>query len=323
MGCMSFISVNKSAEPFFERMFWQPDYFRVIAKGNPSGARLIDAGCRTQGGIESGIILTKICMGGLSRVQISEKEYGDLLLPTVHVSTDFPTISTLASQYAGWRISVEDYFAMGSGPARALSLKPKDLYRKLNYEDQSDVAVLVLETANEPTEEALEKIAKDCKIPSSGLRIVYAPTSSIAGSIQISGRIVETGIHKLYELGFDISEITSGYGFAPVAPIHPKATQAMGRTNDAILYGGVTFYTVNLESDEQLEKIVENVPSSKSRDYGKPFAETFKDSGNDFYKIDPALFAPAVITVNNVRTGGTFTSGAINVEILRKSFGIR
>ena len=320
---MGFISVNKSAEPFFERLFWQPDYYRVATKGSPNGVRIVDAGCQTQGGIESGIILTKICMGGLSRVQVSEEKYDNIFLPTAHVSTDFPAISTLASQYAGWRISVGEYFAMGSGPARALSLKPKEIYRKLNYEDKSEVAILVLETSNEPTEEALEKIAKDCKVSLSGLRIVYAPTSSIAGSIQISGRVVETGIHKLYELGFDVSQITSGFGSAPIAPIHPKATQAMGRTNDAILYGGVTCYTVNSESDEELEKIIENVPSSKSRDYGKPFAETFKDAGHDFYKIDPALFAPAMITVNNMRTGRTFTAGDVNVGILKESFNMK
>lgn len=319
---MNPISVNKSAEPLFERLFWDPDRFRVKAERSPNEAWVIDAGCQTRGGIDAGIMLTKICMGGLSRVQISEGEYEGIFLPTVHVSTDFPTISTLASQYAGWRISVGEYFAMGSGPARALSLKPKDLYRKLNYKDTSEVGILVLETSTEPTEEAMAKIAEDCGISLNGLRIVYAPTSSVAGSIQISGRIVETGIHKLYELGFDTSTIISGEGFAPIAPIHPKATRAMGRTNDAILYGGVTYYTVDLDSDDDLENIIKNVPSSESKDYGKPFADIFKDAGYDFYKIDPHLFAPAMIAVNNARTGKTFLAGRINVDILRQSFGL-
>ncbi len=319
---MNPISVNKSAEPIFERLFRDADRFRVKTKRNPNEAWVIDAGCQTRGGIDAGIMLTEICMGGLSRVQIFEGRYEDIFLPTVHVSTDFPAISTLASQYAGWRISVEDYFAMGSGPARALSLKPKDLYRKLDYKDKSEVGILVLETSTEPTREAIAKIAEDCGIAPGGLRIVYAPTSSVAGSIQISGRIVETGIHKLYELGFDTSKIISGEGFAPIAPIHPKATRAMGRTNDAILYGGVTYYTVDLESDDDLESTVRNVPSSESKDYGKPFADVFKDAGYDFYKIDPHLFAPAMITVNNVRTGRTFCAGRINVEILKQSFGV-
>ncbi len=320
---METISVNKSAIPFFDQLFSQPDCYRIVPKRGSNGALLVDAGCLTQGGIEAGIALTEICMGGLATVRISQETYGDMVLPAVHVSTDFPAISTLASQYAGWRISVEDYFAMGSGPARALSLKPKELYKKLNYEDKSDVGILVLETSEEPTVEAIEKIAESCKIGADGLRIVYAPTSSVAGSIQISGRIVETGIHKLFELGFDVTKIVSGYGFAPVAPIHPKATKAMGRTNDAILYGGVTYYTVDQESDEELEEIVSRTPSSKSKDYGKPFAEIFKDSGYDFYKIDPHLFAPATITVNNARSGKTFTAGALNTEILRESFNIK
>ena len=320
---METISVNKSAIPFFDHLFSQPDGFRVMPKRSSNDALLVDAGCLTQGGIRAGIVLTEICMGGLATVHISQEEYGDMLLPAVHVSTDFPAISTLASQYAGWRISVGDYFAMGSGPARALSLKPKDLYKKLNYEDKSEVGILVLETSDEPTEEAVEKIAKSCKIDPDGLRIVYAPTSSVAGSIQISGRIVETGIHKLFELGFDVTKIISGYGFAPIAPIHPKATKAMGRTNDAILYGGVAYYTVDVESDEELEKAVDEAPSSRSKDYGRPFADVFKDSGYDFYKIDPHLFAPAIITVNNVRTGRTYTAGAVNTKILKESFDVQ
>jgi len=320
---MNPISVNKSAIPIFEQLSNQSSSFRVISKKGPKNARLIDAGCQTQGGIKAGILLTRICMGDLCTVHISQEKYEDLSLPTIHVSTDFPAISTLASQYAGWRISAGGYFAMGSGPARALSLKPKELYKKLDYEDESDIGILVLETSEEPTDEAIEKIAKDCRIGPVGLRIVYAPTASVAGSIQISGRIVETGIHKLYELGLDVKKIISGYGFAPIAPIHPNATRAMGRTNDAILYGGTTYYTVDEESDEELKRLVREAPSSMSRDYGKPFADVFKDSGYDFYKIDPHLFAPAKITINNMRTGSTFTAGAVNIEILRKSFGMQ
>lgn len=319
---MNSISVNKSAEPFFERLFWEPNRYRITAKRSSNDAWLIDAGCQTPGGVDAGILLTKICMGGLSRIHISNERYEDIILPAIHVSTDFPAISTLAAQYAGWRISVGDYFAMGSGPARALSLKPKKLYRELNYEDKSEVGILVLETSKEPTEEALAKVANDCKISPEGLRIIYAPTSSVAGSIQISGRIVETGIHKLHELGFDTSQIISGVGFAPIAPIHPKATKAMGRTNDAILYGGVTYYTVDMESDEELKNTVEKVPSSESKDYGKPFADIFKEAEYDFYKIDPNLFAPATITVNNARTGKTFTAGFINIEVLKESFSL-
>jgi len=148
-------------------------------------------------------------------------------------------------------------------------------------------------------------------------------TASLAGAIQVSGRIVETGIHKLNKLGLDPNVIVYAWGCALIPPLHPKFTVAMARTNDAILYGGMVHLIVDYEDDGELENFVRNAPSSASRDYGRPFIEIFKDANYDFYKIDPNLFAPAVLTVNNVRTGNTFKAGKINVEVLVESLGFK
>ena len=59
------------------------------------------------------------------------------------------------------------------------------------------------------------------------------------------------------------------------------------------------------------------LPSSASRDYGRPFAEVFKEVKYDFYKIDPALFAPAEVWVSNIDSGNTWHSGALNMPLLR------
>mgnify|MGYP000610232919 FL=1 len=80
---------------------------------------------------------------------------------------------------------------------------------------------------------------------------------------------------------------------------------------------------VDYENEEELERIVKSAPSSASRDYGRPFIEIFKEVNYDFYKIDPNLFAPAVLIVNNLRTGNTFKAGKINVEILMESLGFK
>ena len=111
----------------------------------------------------------------------------------------------------------------------------------------------------------------------------------------------------------------SGLGYAPIAPVHPKFIEAMGRTNDMILYGGIVHLTVEWDDDTKLKEMVELVPSINSKDYGKPFAEIFKEAGYDFYKIDPALFAPAAIMVNNVKTGHFFKAGKINSDVLKQS----
>jgi methenyltetrahydromethanopterin cyclohydrolase len=235
------------------------------------------------------------------------------------VYTDHPAISLLGSQFAGWRIKTDDYFAMCSGPGRALAHKPRNIYRSIAYEDESDVSILVLESDSKPTPEALNLMAKECSVNVDKLYVLVAPTSSLSGSIQISGRILETGLHRLTNIGVDPRSVVSGLGVAPIAPVHPQRVTAMGRTNDMILYGGTTFFTVDVEDDAALKNHVEQASSTTSRDYGRNFVDIFRSVNEDFYKIDPAIFAPAVVVISNIRTGSTFSSGHTNNDILRLS----
>jgi len=313
------ISVNRTAWSLVNRLCDQAEEFGVVVKETKSGATLIDAGIKAKGGLLAGRIITEICLGGLGKAEIFTNRYDDLELPSISVYTDHPAIATLGSQFAGWQIRMGDYFAIGSGPARALALKPKELYEKIEYEDKADVAVLVLETSKEPPENVVTHISGKCRVAPEKLSLVLVPTSTITGSTQISGRIVETGIHKLAELGFDPKLIAHACGYAPVAPVHPDSAKAMGRTNDMIFYAGVACYTASYDDDEKLKKLVEKAPSSVSKSYGKPFIEIFKEAGHDFYKIDPSLFAPAVLILNNARTGSTFKAGKVNVDVLKKS----
>ncbi|MGB6681538.1 MAG: methenyltetrahydromethanopterin cyclohydrolase [Candidatus Bathyarchaeia archaeon] len=286
-------------------------------------ATIIDAGVETQTGALAGKLAADICLGGLARTRLTYQKFGEDTLPSVFVETCFPAVATLGSQYAGWQIKTKDYFAMGSGPARALARKPKSIYDKINYSDSSKESVIVLESDKLPTKSAIDYICDECKISNSKLYVLVTPTSSLAGSIQIAGRVVETGIHKLTEIGFDPKTIVFGCGYAPIPPVHPDSMKAMGRTNDVILYGGVTNYFVNHEDDETLKKTVAEAPSSCSRDYGRPFYEIFREAKFDFYKIDPNLFAPAVITINNMKTGLSYTAGTINEKVLKDAIGLR
>jgi methenyltetrahydromethanopterin cyclohydrolase len=97
----------------------------------------------------------------------------------------------------------------------------------------------------------------------------------------------------------------------------------MGRTNDAILYAGRAHYDVASYSDEELKQIVKKAPSLASKYYGQPFQQIFKEAGYDFYKIDPNLFAPAAVSVCNLDTGSVFEAGTTNVEILKRSMGLK
>ena len=144
----SHLSVNNNSLKLVRKILENPEYYNVILE-NIDGARIIDCGIKAKGGYEAGRLLTEICLGGYGRTGISVKKYGDLMLPSVNVYTDSPSIAALGSQLAGWRIKIGDYQAIGSGPARALSLKPKEIYDKIGYKDNSSSAVIVLETSTD------------------------------------------------------------------------------------------------------------------------------------------------------------------------------
>ena len=317
------LSVNRLAWKLLQKLCAKSDYYSVIVEKATSGAAIVDAGIKAKGGFEAGKIITEICMGGCGKAEIIWRKYGKLSLPSIFVYTDHPVIATLGSQFAGWQIKEGDYFAIGSGPARALALKPKEIYEKIGYSDDFDKAVVVLETDKQPPATLFERFAKECKVSPEDLAVILTPTASITGATQVSGRIVETGIHKLNKLGLDPEVILYACGCAPIPPVHPKFIQAMARTNDAILYGGTAYYTVKYDDEEELKQIVGKAPSKASKAYGKPFMQIFKEADYNFYKIDPNLFAPAILVVNNVKTGSTFEVGEINVEALEESFGFK
>ena len=316
------ISVNKHAIHAVKEIINHKDELQVRVEKRPKGATIIDAGVAAPGGYAAGLMATRTCMGDLCEVSLSFRDYGGFSLPTIDVTTDHPAISTLGAQFAGWQIKVGEYFAMGSGPARALALKPKELYTEIEYKDEADCAVIVLESERLPPDDVIKYIATECRVKPSKVYALITPTNSQAGSTQISGRIVETGVHKLEKVGLDPKKILYGFGYAPISPIHPKSAKAMGRTNDALYHGGEAFYAVDFEDDAKLKEIVSKAPSSTASGYGKPFYEILKAAGFDFYKIDPNLFAPAVVAVNNIRTGQTFRSGHTNTEVLKEAMGI-
>jgi methenyltetrahydromethanopterin cyclohydrolase len=315
-------SVNEKACKLVQELCASSADYGVSVEKTQQGATIIDAGIKAKGGFNAGRAITEICMGGLGKARISSRAYGEFQIPTILVSTDHPALATLGSQFAGWQIRAGDFSAIGSGPARALAMKPRDLFDKIKYSDKADVAVLVLETSRKPSEELTVELSRECNVLPNQLYIILVPTTSVAGAVQISGRIVEAGLHKLSKLGINPLSVDNGWGCAPIAPVHPKFHVAMGRTNDVILYGGIAYYSLRHENDEKLRALLEKAPSSASRQYGKPFKDIFKEAGHDFYKVDPGLFAPAVFVVNNVVSGSVFQTGGVNTEVLARSLGL-
>ena len=313
------LSVNELALEIFENLAEFAEEFNAAYHELGNGARIVDCGVSTRGGYAAGRAFTEICMGGLGEVDFSMGEIGGIPLPFIEVNTDFPSVACLGAQKAGWTVKVGNYFAMGSGPARALSLKPKHTYEVIGYEDDFDSAVICLESDHLPNGEVMEKIANECHVDVGSVCAVVAPTASLVGSIQVSGRCVETAIYKLNELGFDTTKITSAIGSAPVPPVKKDATRAMGTTNDATIYHGRIMLTMRAP---EIKDYLDRLPSNKSKGYGKPFYEIFKEANFDFYQIDTSLFSPAEVVINELDEGVVYRVGAVNPEVTLKSFGL-
>ena len=317
-GVLHVLSVNELALEIFENLAEYAEEFNAAYHELDHGARIIDCGVSTRGGYAAGRAFTEICMGGLGEVNFRMADIREFPLPFIDVFTDFPSISCLGAQKAGWTIKHNNYFAMGSGPARALSLKPKHTYEVIEYEDDFDSAVIALESDHLPNGEVMEKIAEDCHVDVGNVCAVVAPTASIVGSIQVAGRCVETAIYKLNELHFDTRKVVAAFGCAPLPPVRgPKL--AMGVTNDATIYHGRIMLTMKAP---EIKDYLEKIPSNKSKGYGKPFNEIFKEAGYDFYKIDTSLFSPAEVVINETSEGVVYHCGAVNPEVTLKSFGL-
>jgi methenyltetrahydromethanopterin cyclohydrolase len=268
--------------------------------------------------MEAGLRLADVCLSGLGHARMHHSTFKELPNRMVHTTVDSPVAACMASQYAGWEIKSEKFFAMGSGPMRAAACR-EELFQHIGHCEQSDVCVGVLETSKLPPESVCLEIAEKCRVTANRLTILVARTASMAGTVQIVARSVETALHKLHVLDFDLSRIGFGYGTAPLPPIADDDLTAIGWTNDAIMYGGFASLLI-CGDDASLEQIGPCVPSNASADYGRPFGEIFKRYGGDFYRIDPMLFSPATITFYNYETGRTFAFGRFARDVLAESF---
>lgn len=315
-------SVNTLTQPLVESLISNAIPLRLAVSKLENGTTVIDAGIKVAGGLEAGRRIGEICMGGLGTVKLRASTNFENWSWHLDVHSSNPVIACLASQYAGWSLSHGEgkgaFNALGSGPGRAMGSK-EELFAELKYRDEAEQACIVIEADALPPVEIADKISKQCGLSAKQLTLIITPTSSLAGSVQVVARVLETALHKVHALGFHLENIVDGAGSAPICPPSKDFMTAMSRTNDAILFAGQVHLFVN-EDDDSADQLARQLPSSASGDYGKPFGNIFKDVGYDFYKIDPMLFSPARVTVSSLKTGNSFHAGKIDSVLLNKSF---
>jgi methenyltetrahydromethanopterin cyclohydrolase len=315
------LSVNQHVAPWVERLCAQAEALRVRVQRDDSGVRVVDAGIAAPGSVAAGLLIGEICMGGFGSVSLRSGA-NDGWPTWLDVRSSLPVLACLGSQYAGWSLAAskeetggKKFFALGSGPVRALAVK-EPLFAELGYRDRAAQGVLVLEVDRVPPPVVLHKVLRDSGLAPDALTVVLTPTTSAAGTTQVVARVLEVALHKAHELGFALANIVDGAASAPLPAPSPDGVQAMGRTNDAILYGGRVHLSVR-GSDDAARQLAATLPSKNSRDFGRSFADIFSDVGYDFYKIDPALFAPAEVWISNLDSGRSWHAGGIDMDLLR------
>lgn len=320
MGAKEFtmLLINQHAADMCDVVRAEQEDLRVSLHRLPCGAEVFDFGVASLGGIVAGEWLAEICMAGKADIHVLSGERAIWPGPWVQVTSDDPVVACMASQYAGWPVKVGEYFAMGSGPMRTKRGR-EPVLQTLGFKDTSSSAVGVLEADQLPSDDVAKAIAEECGVAPEHLRLLVAPTRSLAGVVQVVARSVETALHKLFELGFPLTAVKSAHGIAPLPPPAKDFVKGIGRTNDAILYGGLVTLYVDIE-DEKIKEVGSRVPSQSSRDFGAPFAEIFKKYNFDFYQVDAGLFSPAEVCFSNLRTGHSFRYGGPRADLIAKSF---
>lgn len=320
------MSLNEAARELVRPLLERPDHFGVACHRH-GGAWVVDCGVAAPGSPAAGVVMAAAALGGLGDVRVLEPPeaaaafaggWPDLPWPAVTVASQAPVAACLAAQYAGWKLASGNYFAMASGPLRA-AIGREELFERIGRRERPPVAVGILEAAALPPDDVCRQLATDAGIDPERLVLLVARTASVAGVIQVVARSLETALHKLHDLDFDVARVVAGRGVAPLPPVPPRDITAIGRTNDAILYGGVVRLEVSGD-DESLSAIGPRCVSGGSAAHGEPFLTLFERAGRDFYAVDPAVFAPAVVEFVNVDTGRRQRFGSIAAGVVARSF---
>ncbi len=316
---MSSPTLNERAQRQADFLAMNAGAMRISVQPTSSGTRGIDCGVKVPGGLQAGLGLARVCLAGQAEVSLTPGEVAGISSPLIQVVTDNPVAACMASQYAGWQINlVGKFFAMASGPMRA-AWGREELFNDIPGKEKPPVAVGVLEASKLPDDSVAQYLSEQLQLPANKITLLVAPAASMAGNVQVVARSLETALHKLHELKFDLSQIVSGAGSAPLPPVGKDMLNAIGRTNDAILYGGRVVLWLQGD-DEQIAEIGPQVPSSASPDFGAPFAAIFDRYDQDFYKIDPLLFSPAEVVFHNLKSGRSHVFGRTKPDVLWQSF---
>ena len=308
-------SLNRMAIELVDEAIDFADELTVDVHPLEGDAAALDFGVAVPGGLEAGLLLVEITTAGLATVSARVEDVAGVPLTHVDLATDHPALSLLCAGKAGWELAVEDFQGLGSGPARAL-VAEEDVFGRLGYRDDFDMAVLAVETDALPGENVAATVAERAGVPESAVFIAAYRSASLTGSVMGAARAAELATFRLSELGYDPAEVRSVSARAPVPPVPLEEETAMARATDAVAYGGA----VHLTLEEDFDRIDEIV-STAGDEYGEPFVDVFESVDWDYAELPVDLFGPAQVTVD-VIAGDTYVLGETHDDVLAESFGL-
>jgi len=324
------ISVNKLGYGIVEEMIKDCDKLNIAVNKLKNETTVLDCGVNVPGGYKAGELASKIRLGGLAEVRVTNTTYGDTSLPTAVTYTDFPSMISLCT-YVWYGVVPQpfetkaEFSAWISGPSKALARGDpilSKIFNKLDYEDKSDVGVLVVQSRKLPDEKVADMLAKKCKIDPKNLYLVVTPTESIAGSVQVvavSG--LEDTFWRLTEFyGIPYERIKYALGSTPIPPIHSRVYEVPCITSDdAIRYGGIVHYWIESAEGEDLEKVVkgmviENYPQHYGKSYYQigghpPDLKTFAKEGRGFVVGEAGIY--------DTRTCKMYKAGKVHIDMIK------
>ncbi|AUV82942.1 methenyltetrahydromethanopterin cyclohydrolase [Salinigranum rubrum] len=315
-------SLNRMAIELVDEVLDFADELGVVVYELDSGATVIDCGVDAEAGLEAGLLLAEVQTAGLATVQTRMDEVAGAPIPHVELTTDHPALALLCSQKAGWELAFEGqgeepgFDGLGAGPARALVGQESE-FQAVGYYDEFDLTVLTVESIDLPDDAVAEHVSELTGVEPSGVFLPTFATGSTVGSVTMAARAAELAVFRLFELGYDPKDVLTASGSAPVAPVSYDEGVAMGRTNDALAYGGQVYVQVREDSD-----VFDALPSTAAEEYGTPFETVFEEADWDFYEVSDSVFAPAQVTVDVV-DGPTRVLGETDEELLAESFGFQ
>jgi methenyltetrahydromethanopterin cyclohydrolase len=315
-------SINKLAMRLVKEIIDRDDELGVKVIKMTCGATLIDMGLKAKGSYQAGLLYTRVTLGDMAIANLGTWKLDDnFSFGSIELFVTEPLVACLGSQIAGWQLGKGEFATIGSGPARAQGVIPTDFYLDMTpYRDRNDEVVLCIQDIRYPDDSIALEVAKACKVSPENVYLLLAPSASIVGSIQVTARMVEEVCHKMHAKGFEVSKVINARGVAPIAPLVNDEVKAIGRINDAILYGGEAEFWVDA-ADEEIAPVIEKLVSKTSSPYyPELFGDVFERAGRDFYKIDHDFHSIAKLQIHNVRTGKSFLAGEINYDVIRKSF---